>query len=435
MPTTPANLAPVAVDTNSRAGLVTLLRIGEFRRLLGVRFAAQWSDGLFQAALGGAVLFNPERQADPLAVAAGLAVLLLPYSLVGPFAGALLDRWDRRRVLLVAAVLRAVLILAVAAAVATGVAGVPLYLGALAVAGVSRFALAGLSAALPHTVPRDELVAANVVATTAGAILAATGGATAIGLRAVLGTGDVGSGMVAAVAAVGALAAGLLAARFDRRALGPDRVDEPRSTGLAVARGLTDGSRAVLATPSVAASFAALAAHRLAFGVTTLLSLLLFRYVFADAGPLLGGFAGVGQAVVLGAAGIGVAALLTPWLVRRIGAPRTVRLALLVAAAGQLALALLLSLPAVLAAAFLLGGAGQVVKLSADAAVQRDIGDEVRGRVFALYDAVFNVGYVVAVTVAALLAPPDGAAPWLFGAAAGLYLLGLLAHDARLRHA
>ena len=57
---------------------------------------------MFQAALGGAVLFNPEREADPLAVAAGLAVILLPYSLVGPFAGALLDRWDRRRVLLVA---------------------------------------------------------------------------------------------------------------------------------------------------------------------------------------------------------------------------------------------------------------------------------------------------------------------------------------------
>ena len=41
---------------------------------------------MFQAALGGAVLFNPERQADPLAVAAGLAVILLPYSVVGPFA-------------------------------------------------------------------------------------------------------------------------------------------------------------------------------------------------------------------------------------------------------------------------------------------------------------------------------------------------------------
>src|SRR5690242_21693145 len=102
---------------------------------------------MFQAALGGAVLFNPEREADPLAVAAGLAVILVPCSVVGPFAGALLDRWDRRRVLVVAGLLRAVLTLAVALTVYLGAAGLPLYLVALAVAGVSRFVLAGLSAA------------------------------------------------------------------------------------------------------------------------------------------------------------------------------------------------------------------------------------------------------------------------------------------------
>jgi len=31
------------------------------------------------------------------AIAAGFLVLLLPYSIIGPFAGALLDRWDRHR--------------------------------------------------------------------------------------------------------------------------------------------------------------------------------------------------------------------------------------------------------------------------------------------------------------------------------------------------
>src|SRR5689334_2199404 len=140
---------------------------------------------MFQAALGGAVLFNPEREADPLAIAAGLAVLLLPYSVIGPFAGALLDRWDRRRVLLVANVLRAVLVLVVAGSVAAGVAGPPLYLGALCVVGVTRFVLAGLSAALPHVVAERYLVEANVLAATAGAALTAVGGAAAIGLRGV----------------------------------------------------------------------------------------------------------------------------------------------------------------------------------------------------------------------------------------------------------
>src|SRR5690606_40508891 len=67
-------------------------------RLTLVRFTSQFGDGMFQAALSGAILFNPERETDPLAVAAGFAVLLLPYSFIGPYAGALLDRWDRRAV-------------------------------------------------------------------------------------------------------------------------------------------------------------------------------------------------------------------------------------------------------------------------------------------------------------------------------------------------
>jgi len=412
-----------------------MVREKGFRRLLGVRFAAQWGDGMCQAALGGAVLFNPERQADPLAVAAGLAVILLPYSVVGPFAGALLDRWDRRRVLLVANLLRAVLTVVVALIVFAGVAGPPLYLAALAVAGVSRFVLAGLSAALPHVVARRHLVEANVVAATAGAGVAALGGATAIGARALFGAGDTGSALTTAAAAAGSVLAAVLAAGFAARLLGPDRCDEPDRTLVAVARGLADGARATARTPTVAASFLALAAHRLVFGVSTLLMLMLFRHTFTGSGVLRGGMAGVGEAVVLAAAGLGLAALLTPWLVHRLGRPRTVRVALLAAAGTQLALAAWLTLPAVLGAAFLLGAAGQVVKLCADAGVQGEVGDEARGRVFALYDAVFNVCYVLAVGVAALLAPPTGLAPWLVAGTAGVYLLGLLAHDRVLRRA
>ena len=423
--------APAAPD--ERLGLGRLLRTRGFRRLLAVRFTTQWGDGMFQAALGGAVLFNPERQADPLAVAAGLAVLLLPYSLIGPFAGALIDRWDRRRVLLVANLVRAALVVVVAAVVLAGGAGLPLYVPALAVAGVSRFVLAGLSVALPHVVPRQHLVEANTFAVTAGAAMAALGGATAIGLRELVGTGNAGSGTVTLMATAGSLVAAVLAAGFRRGRLGPDRTDGRPSTAGSVLHGFADGARATIATPSVAASFLALAAHRIAFGVSTLLSLLLFRYAFTDAGPLRAGMAGLGEAVVLAAAGLGTAALLAPWMVRRWGRPRTVRVALVVATITQLTLAALLSLPVVMAAAFVLGLTGQIVKLCADAAVQGEVRDEVLGRVFALYDIVFNVGYVLAVTATALLSPPDGVAPWLLAAAALLHVLGLLGHDLQLR--
>ncbi len=429
--TGPADTAGV---NRGGTSLLQLLRDSRFGRLLTVRLSAQWADGLFQAALGGAVLFNPEREADPLLVASGLAVMLLPYSLLGPFAGALLDRWDRRRVLAVAGVLRALLVACVAGALAAGWAGPGLFVLALAVTGVNRFVLSGLSAALPHAVDRERLVTANTVSVTAGAAVSAVGAVCAVGLRAVFGPGDGGSALVTLVGCVGSLVAAAVALGFARRGLGPDAAGDggetPRVGVLRdVAGGLLAGARATARTPAVAAPFLGLVAHRLAFGINTLLMLMLFRSVFGtDSG--FGGFAGVGTVVVLTAAGLGTAALLTPWLVGRLGIATTVRVALGGAAVAQLAVASALVLPVVLVTAFALGVCGQVVKLCADAGVQSGAEDAVRGRIFALFDAVFNVCYVLAVTAAAVAAPANGYSPALLAAAGGIYLLGLAAHVA-----
>ena len=72
---------------SSNANLRAVLGSGPFRRLLGVRVISQFGDGLFQAALAGGLLFNPEKATSALAVAAGFAILLVPYSVVGPFVG------------------------------------------------------------------------------------------------------------------------------------------------------------------------------------------------------------------------------------------------------------------------------------------------------------------------------------------------------------
>ncbi|MBW0009953.1 MAG: MFS transporter, partial [Pseudonocardiales bacterium] len=207
-----------------------LLGTRGFGRLLASRFATQWGDGVFQAGLGGAVLFNPERQAAPMAVAAGLAVLLLPYSLVGPFAGALLDRWDRRRILVMANLMRVVPIVLVALAVGVGVAGAPLYLGALLVTGLSRFVVAGMSAGLPHVAPPGRLVRANALATTVGSAMTVLGGMCAIGLRALIGPGNTGSAWMTSTAVLGSLVAAAIATGFRRGQLGPSSLG-PSSLG------------------------------------------------------------------------------------------------------------------------------------------------------------------------------------------------------------
>ena len=104
-----------------------------------------------------------------MAIAGAFAVLYLPYSLLGPFAGALLDRWDRRRVLVGANFGRLLMVLVVGVLLAARASDVAVLCGALMVNGFTRFVASGLSAALPHVVPREQVVSMNSVATAAGA--------------------------------------------------------------------------------------------------------------------------------------------------------------------------------------------------------------------------------------------------------------------------
>ncbi|WP_158880085.1 MFS transporter [Amycolatopsis anabasis] len=395
-----------------------------FRRLLFARFASQWADGIFRAGLAGAVLFNPERAADPLTIAGGFAVLLLPYSFIGPFAGALLDRWDRRRTLVFANLLRTAAIAATAIVVGTGGEGAGLFALALVAEGISRFVGSGLSASLPHVVPVNTLVSANAIATTTGAMVAVLGGGCAIGLRAVLGSGDVGSAWTTSVAVVFTVASAAIAAQFARGSLGPSTVDEPADPVLAVARGYVDGARAALGAPRVTAGFVALFAHRAAYGISLLLTVLLMRYSFTDLGLFRAGLPGLGQMALMAGAGTLLAGFLTPRLVRRFGRHRAVLGALVAAAAAQAGLGLPMVLPTALLASFAITFAGQVLKLCVDSAIQQDIGDEAVGRVFTLYDTLFNLTLVAAVSGAAALTPLDGHSPALLIIATFCYLLG-----------
>ena len=79
--------------------------------------------------------------------------------------------------------------------------------------------------------------------------------------------------------------------------------------------------------------------------------------------------------------------------------------------------------PALLVAAFFLGLASQGIKICVDTLVQTHVDDAYRGRVFSLYDVIFNVAFVAAAAVGAAVLPPDGKSyPVLVSVAAG-YLL------------
>ena len=129
--------------------------------------------------------------------------------------------------------IRALLVCGVAIEIAFGVHGQPFYLSALVVISVNRFVLSALSASQPHVVEPERLITANAVSTTAGAVVAAIGGGSAIGLRTLLGGGNTAYALVAVAAAVAYALAGWRAAGFSIAQLGPDEDTREHSDSVA----------------------------------------------------------------------------------------------------------------------------------------------------------------------------------------------------------
>lgn len=419
------------VSVNSFVGdLGHLLRGRRFRELFLVRVTSQCGDGVFQVALASYVLFSPERQPDAASIALALTAVLVPFSALGPFAGVFLDRWDRRRILIVFNALRAVPVLAVAAVISANGDDTVLFVLAIAAFSINRFLLAGLSASLPRVVHRDDLVLANALTPTSGTIAFMLGLAAGAGLHRI----DWGIDADTAIAAVAAyiyLTAGYLASRIPAGHLGPDlhgRRPHLWAEIARVARGLVEGLQHLRRRPVAATALGAIGAHRFWYGLTAVSTILLYRNYFNDPADSDAGLAGLAAAVLALGLGVFAAALVTPLALRRLS-PRTWIVVLLVAAAAFQAFpASLYTQPAVIAAAFVLGLAGQGVKICVDTLVQLHVDDDFRGRVFSLYDVMFNAAFVAAAAVGAAVIPENGKSYGLIAAVSLGYAATALAY-------
>ncbi|HEX5535203.1 MAG TPA: MFS transporter [Actinomycetales bacterium] len=421
--------------TGYLADLRIVLRGRDFRRLFTTRLLSQAGDGAFQVGLASLFFFSPERQATTQAAAVAFAITLLPYSVVGPFAGVLLDRWHRRQVLLFSNLLRAVIVGGTAALVLNGSVGVPLYLLALVCLSVNRFFLAGLGASLPHVVPERQLVMANSLTPTAGTMALMAGAAAGYGMRALFGAGDSTDGAIIVVGGLAYLLSALAASRMRIDLLGPD--DDTRlhavawrSHVVAVVSELGQALRHIRVRRTPAHGLGVIAVHRLAYGLVTVASILLCRNYFNAPQQVDAGLALLAQVVAVTGAGFAAAAVITPAVTRRLGIRLWIVVCLLAAGISQVAFAWRFDVPALLITGFVVGLGGQGAKICVDAIVQIDVDDAFRGRVFSLYDMLFNGAFVVAGLLAVLFMPQDGDSPAVFLTVAGLYLLAALGYAA-----
>lgn len=346
--------------------LLALVRTNRnFRSLWFGQIVSQLGDWFNTVALI-ALLYDLTGSAT--AVALLMVMQVLPVAIVGPAAGVIIDRFDRRTILITADLIRAVAVLGLLLVNSQDdVWLVYVVIGIMVSA--SGFFEPARSATVPMIVAREDLVAANAISTGTWSAMLAVGASLGGLVAATLGRD--------AAFLINA-ASFVLSALFLWRLRMPARDEGPRaSPGLA---GVIEGLTYMRSHPDVAHVAMVKGGWALVGGSLLILTVLGDRvFRIGDTGD-----AGIG--VLYGARGIGAAmgSLVVSWL-----AARQHNLVALIApsyfVAGT-AYALLSVVPTIWVAAMCVVAAhvfGSILWVSSNVLLQMHVPDQFRGRVFA----------------------------------------------------
>lgn len=305
------------------------------------------------------------------AVAVMMVVQLLPSAVIGPLAGVLVDRFDRRRVMIAADLLRGVLILGLLLVTSADRVWLAYLVIGLAVVATSFFEPAR-SAMLPAVVSRRELLTANALSAATWATMLAVGAALGGVVTAALGRN---------AAFLVNSASFFASAVFIWRILAPP--PEPAAAqGSTLAPGLVNGLRYLRDNPGVVALVSIKGVWAMAGGILLLLTVFGER-VFRTAGSTA---AGIGILYAARGIGAGVGALVTrsafgndPDRLRRGLGPGYLLVGL-----SYVGLAVAPDIWTASAAVVAAHAAGSVLWVGSNVLLQLSVPDRVRGRVFAI---------------------------------------------------
>ncbi|MCA1832466.1 MAG: MFS transporter [Actinomycetota bacterium] len=374
----------------SIAAVRHLLRLHGFRKLFAARIISQLGDGIFQLAATDLLLFK-HPGANPAWTLVKLgAVTLIPFSIVVPFVGVFIDRWDRRKILTLTPLGRTALIALVPLA-SSGSADRPgFYIIVLLVLSANRFFLATMSAVLPQLVADDELLVANSIATTGGSIANVVGLGIGAGLSGLIG--GINAGMIGGGA--------FLAAAFVARLIPVSRARDARTTPLsgalrAVLGELVEGIVHLRHSARATYALTSITVMQALIGVTTATTAVVYINRFHL------GVGSVTKLLGLLAVGIFSGVVMVPLVARRVAEERLPVIAFIIGGISLLATSVSLTKGHIVVGSIFAGVSFAFAKIAVDTMVQESLPDEFRGRAFASYDMLYNVARVAGTALAA----------------------------------
>ena len=384
-------------------------RLGRsFRFLLSSTVINNVGDGIVLSA-GPLLVASTTR--DPLLVSLALLSERLPVFLFGVLGGAIADRVDRRRLVVIANLGRSIVLIALVATIVSGTVNIAVVLGALFILGTAEtFADSASSTLLPGLVAREDLGIANarlqggfllvnqLVAPPIGAFLFAAGMALPFAAN-------------AAAFALGALL-------VSRVVTSTNRVLGPRS---GLRSEMAEGIRWLMAHPPMRTLALTIFTFNVTFGAA-------WSVLVLYAGDRLGlNEVGFGLLITASAAGGLIGAGLYGRLERRFSLGNIMRGGLIIETLTHLTLALT-TLPAVAFGVLVLFGVHEFAWGTTSTVVrQRAVPDAILGRVGGVYRVANVGGLVIGTPIGGLLARTFGiTAPFWFGFIGSLVLVVLL---------
>ena len=370
-----------------------------FATLMGVQFLTQAGQGVIQGAIGKSIAFGGQQGFDVQNVPSAdyllqvILALYVPYTLISPFIGVVIDRFQRRRVVWWTNVLTAAVVVVVAARAAAAREGLDrgergrhraLIVGLLASQAVVRVALAVKSAAIPDVLSGKDLLQGNALSQAGGAFFQIVGIAVALAGTAVV------PAWVVVVAGAGVLLVGAVVATPPARPGGGAR-DHVRPGGEAGRQHRPQDPRGGVATGG------GRRAHRVPDAPIPVLGLRAVRVRALREEPGRGRLGQPGAALLSGVVGLigGVLGLLVAQAWKDRVPPIRLLLGSMVLLGVGTIIGGIVSVPAFAAMLFLGFLSFFVGKIAADTIVQQAIPDDFRGRAFALFDIAYNLGFIV----------------------------------------
>lgn len=383
-----------------------------FQLLLTSLAVSTCGDWLYNVALLAIVY---ERTGSATWVSLTTAARVLPIVALGPLGGVMADRYDRRRLMIAADVIRAGLMVVLGIVAA---AGLPVLLApvlAAAATAVGSVYPSCVAASTARFVASEELQRANALRAAVGQASIVVGPALGALVMVLAGPSAAillnGVTFIASALAVGAIGANEKFAPPERAAAAqmPSVLAEIRT-----------GARALRGAPTAIRLVAADVLGSAVYGMLTVTLVLVSRKVGAGSG---------GYGLLLG--GFGVGGLIGASVIARLDAPsrwrRTLAIAMVLVGLPLAALGVVPSLPGAIALA-VLGGGGMIVgEVLGETALPRMLDDEVLARAYGLVFPISIAGIVAGSLIAGPLVSLLGLTGTMaVGGAAVLAIGGLL---------